>query len=244
MSVEKLDKIKKKINALLNKTVENGATEEEMTSALDVANKLMLEHYITENDLIKSKECIATKCKSGTSDLPKTSFITYEIFAGELAKLFDCEYYWNTKRKKITFFGFSVDVDLCTYFFEMIIKSVFAEKERFLRSEEYSAAKKLGYHGLTLSSSFIKGYLCRISSRMSEMYEDKKSNIPKSYSLVLVEKKSEVNKQFILEGLDIKTKKTPALLAVELASSIGISRAEEFKFTQGLEQSQKQKHIV
>ncbi len=39
MSVEKLDKIKKRINALLSKTTENGATEEEMTSALELANK-------------------------------------------------------------------------------------------------------------------------------------------------------------------------------------------------------------
>jgi len=47
-------KVRNKIIALLSKTTNNGCTKEEMESALIMANKLMLENFISENDL-KSK---------------------------------------------------------------------------------------------------------------------------------------------------------------------------------------------
>src|SRR5690554_1762073 len=49
--IMKNEKILKKIKALLAKTVDNGATEQEALMALNKANELMTEHYITEFDL-------------------------------------------------------------------------------------------------------------------------------------------------------------------------------------------------
>jgi hypothetical protein len=60
------DKIYAKINALLSKTIDNGATKFEMESALLKANQLMLENFITENDLKdKSKvdSCVLIEVK-------------------------------------------------------------------------------------------------------------------------------------------------------------------------------------
>lgn len=49
------DKIKNRINALLNKTVENGATEQEANAAMALAFKLMSEHNLSDNDLTEKK---------------------------------------------------------------------------------------------------------------------------------------------------------------------------------------------
>ena len=50
------EKVIEKIKALLNKTVDNGCSEEEMGAALDKARAWMDAHEITEDELRLTKE--------------------------------------------------------------------------------------------------------------------------------------------------------------------------------------------
>lgn len=181
--MENPDKIKNKIKALLSKTTDNGATKEEMESALRKANKLMTDFFISEHDLQDSE--IINKCVSEQFELTKSGF-DLSLFYTDLADLFDCQYYYNSKR--IVFFGHEQDVALCGYFYNVISKTCLKEKEIYLKSEKYLQLKN-HHHGRTLSSSFIKGFLIEVASKMREMYEERERNIPETYGLIVIEKK-------------------------------------------------------
>jgi hypothetical protein len=65
--------IKAKIAALLNKKVDNGATEAEAMAALRIAQKLMDEHGVTEKDILENtdaaKDFLREVVKDGRKNL-------------------------------------------------------------------------------------------------------------------------------------------------------------------------------
>ncbi len=229
--MENKEKIKEKIKALLSKTTDNGATKEEMESALRKANQLMTEFFISEHDL-KDNEII-DKCISEKIELTKSGF-DLSIFYADLAHLFDCEFYYNSKY--ITFFGHEQDVALCGYFYKMISKTCLIEKDKYLKSDRYNQLKK-HYHGRTLSSSFIKGFLVEVVYKMQKMYEEREKNIPQSYGLMVVEKKEKVKNEFQELNLKIHFEKTKELKGERKAFEDGLEKGAELNLVQGISQS-------
>ena len=182
------EKIKLKIKALLSKTTENGASEHEAIMALSKAKELMEQYFITESDV--KNPFLGEKCVLKSTNLVKTNYDT-ALFYNELSKLFDCEYYFTGL--KIYFFGFNQDAELCIYFYELILKACMNEKSKFMSSEDYRLLKSK-YHGRTLVSSFIKGFLLSIARKMNKMYEERKSERSKNeYGIILYSKKNKVN---------------------------------------------------
>ncbi|MGR3790689.1 DUF2786 domain-containing protein [Flavobacterium sp. TN-1] len=226
--MENKERIKGKIKALLSKTVDNGATKEEMESALNKANQLMTEFFISEYDL--KDEQVIEKCLSKQFELTKSGF-DLTIFYNSLARLFDCEYYYNSKR--IVFFGHEQDVDLCGYFYYVITKTCLNEKDRFVKSDKYMKLRK-NYHGRTLSSSFIKGFLIEVQEKMREMYENRKSNIPEGYGLIVLEKNKRVKQDFQKLDLKILTQKSRPITGELEAMEEGIKKGKEINLIQGL----------
>ncbi len=227
------DKIKNRIKALLSKTTDNGATKEEMESALAKANQLMTEFFISEHD-IKDAEII-NKCVSEGFQLTKSGFDLGLIY-NDLARLFDCQYYFNSKR--IVFFGYEQDVALCGYFYNLITKTCLIEKERYLKSEKYLKLKK-HYHGKTLSSSFIKGFLIEVKIKMRDMYKEREKNIPETYSLMVIEKKEKVKSEFENQNTNIKVIKPKQLTGQREAFEDGIEKGKEISLVQGIESCEK-----
>lgn len=237
--MNKREKIKSKIKALLAKTTDNGASKEEMESALLKAKQLMVDFFISEHDL--QDPYISEKCVLKEVSLIKSG---YDLtgFYNSLTKLFDCHYYYNSKR--IAFFGFEEDTELCAYFYNFIIKSCLIEKSKYLKSEDYKNLKSI-YHGRTLNASFIRGFMNGVSVKMKALYNDRKLELSKDkYSLVVIEKKSKVDNQF--EGLDlkIKTSKVNQFLAEESAFNSGKKIGNQLSITQGVNQSKKENQKV
>lgn len=193
------DKIKAKINALLQKTTANGASQQEMESALKKANQLMLEYFISEHDLKDFK--IIEKCILKEVPLIKSGY-DFTLFYHALSQLFDCEHFYNSKR--IAFFGFEQDTEFCAYFYNVIINACIAEKNRYIKTEHYAQMKKQ-HHGRTLISSFIKGFQISVAKKMTVMYEERKRNVPESYGLMVLEKEKEVQLQY--EEMNFKVRK-------------------------------------
>lgn len=226
------EKIKNKIKALLSKTVENGATKQEMESALQKANELMTQHFISESEI--KDDSLKEKLVSKSFDASKNKNM-FSIFSSSLALLFDCKCYYSSMTKSITFFGHETDVDMCGYFYSLIIESAIKEKNQYIKSKEYKCSKKFGYHGKTLTSSFIKGFLVEVSKKMQEMYKDKKSNIEKGTGLTVYEKNKKVESAFMNLNLNIR-KSTTRIKAQSEAYSDGKNRGQNFNITQGVSQ--------
>lgn len=241
MSKEELrkEKIKSKIKALLSKTTENGATKEEMESALSKANQLMTDFFIEENKL---NDDLKDKLISKSVEMVKAKY-KFQIFYSSLALLFDCKVYYNRSSRKITFFGHEQDVDLCVYFYEVITKATLKAKEDYLRSNDYKLNKKLGYHGKTLTSSFVKGFLVSISNKMQEMYKEKESNIKKGTGLITFEKKKKVENAFRNLGLNIRTVKT-TINGQSGSYNQGKSKGKDFNINQGVNSSESKVKMI
>lgn len=256
-----LEKIKRRISALLDKTVDNGATKEEMNSALEKANALMLEFFISENDLKRDQnKDIIVKCVSKTVDLIKTHY-DLSMFHYNLGVLFDCKsftrtYYVksNLKKKKtitgqtVTFFGYETDVELACYFLQMIERSCIKEKDRFLQSFDYMCLKKqTKAHGKTLVSSFITGFVFEVSSKLDYLYSDRVRNIPQSYGLMVIDKKKNVEKQYEEFQLDFKMGKARNKnyqIGDEKAYEKGLERGKNFELVQGIGEDDDEEEIL
>ncbi|MDH6308075.1 hypothetical protein M2451_002594 [Dysgonomonas sp. PFB1-18] len=195
----KKEAIKRKIKALLVRTTENGATEAEALAAMAKAKELMMEYYISEHEL--TDPYAFEKCVFKEVDLIKSG---YELggFYNSLTRLFDCEYFYNYKR--ISFFGFEEDTELCAYFYTFIIRACMAEKDKYMNSKECKALKNI-YHGRTLAASFVKGFIWGISQKMEDMYQSRKKDLPEEVGLMVIDKRNKVNTQFEEQNLKIKT---------------------------------------
>ena len=226
------DKIKAKVKALLSKTTENGASESEAISAINKAQKLMKQYYITSHDL--KDPFIGEKCI--LKSIPKhQSGYNFDYFYNELSRLFDCEYYYTSK--KIFFFGFDQDVELSCYFYNLIIKSSAYEINRYKKSGDYKYLTQF-HHGRTLVSSFLKGFLIGIARQMHKMYLNRKSTIPEGLGLVVIEKEERVQKAFQNLGLNIKLDKS-TLKYESIAFNSGKQKGNEFQISQGLNSHKK-----
>lgn len=233
--MENKDLIVKKIQALLAKNTDNGATEHEAISAIKMANTLMQKYFISENDI--KDPFVAEKCKMVEVRLIKSSY-DFGIFYEDLSDLFDCKHFYNNQI--ITFYGFEQDAELCGYFYSLIVRSALREKDKYMQSKEAIRLKNY-YHGRTIAASFIKGFLIRIAEKMREMYKEKQTNIPQSYGLVLVKKKQKVDEQFSSLGLKIKEVTGSDInIGTSKAFIAGEKVGDDFHITQGINDCKKQ----
>lgn len=192
--MDKRENIKVKINALLAKTTENGATESEAMAALNKAQQLMLDYLISENELrdpYLNEKCIAQSIPRVKSGYDLT------VFLGALSSIFNCEHFYTNST--VTFFGFKEDTELCAYFYNFIIKACFAEKAKYVQSVEYQRIARV-YHGRTLVASFISGFMRGICVKMHDMYECRNRNLTNEVGLMVIEKDKKVKAQFAAAG--------------------------------------------
>lgn len=224
-------KTKSKIRALLSKTTENGATKEEMESALNKANQLMLENFIEEHEIGSGE--LKRKCVSKTIPFFVSS---YDLCIGKLCnsltKLFDCNYYWVKSKKELTFFGYEEDVEMCIYFYELICRSTLKAKDMYKYDIDYLHEKQKGKHGKTMMASFIKGFIWGVCRKMNNMYADRVKNIHQKYGLVVL-KSEDVKTQF--DSLfTVKSEKAKKYFIEQMAYSQGLETGENFDLVQGI----------
>lgn len=232
------DNIKRKIKALLAKTTENGASESEAISAMNKAQQLMLEHFISENEIIDP--FIKEKCVFKSVDLVKSGY-DLSLFYCFLSKLFDCEHYYT--RTKITFFGFEDDVDLCIYFYYFISKSCLKEKDKFIKSDEFKKLRK-HCHGRTLAASFIDGFISSVSLKIDAMYFSRERNMKKEVGLMVIEKQQRVKEQFQEFNLSIRTVASKQRDNECNAFLSGLDEGNNLSITQGIGKCAEEKILM
>ncbi len=194
------DKIKTKIQALLNKTEKNGASQSEAVSAFSIAQKLMEEYGVTLDDLKNHSE----KSYDFSSSTAKQDFNNLSIIdkfcAQAIAKYTDTKVsnmpsftYGKTGRRikhsKIMYFGYSVDVELAIYIYKVCEMALEYEWKMFsVKLPKHVRAK--------MRTTFQVAMATKIADRLNAMKTETKST--KNDLIVLknqiVEKK--FNEQF------------------------------------------------
>lgn len=224
-----------KINALLNKTVENGASEAEAETALAMAQNLMAKHMIESSQLAEHAK--DKKCKKVTAPIFKTAYDTTGL-NGNIASAFDCKCWWNSYHKEIYFFGFGDDAKLAAYFYNYLNNVIVNEAEKYKKSDEFMEEKSFGYHGKTLLSSFRKGMIRRLLERLSELKAERSSNIIKTTGtdLVIV-KESQVEEEYENLGLKLRTKRTNLTPHNSTSFLSGVNKADEVNMAGGIAQN-------
>jgi len=237
--MEKREKIKEKIKALLSKTTDNGASLAEMEPALSKATELMIAFFISEKDLETAEA--EQKCISETIPLVETGY-DLSLFYADLAQLFDCEHFYT--KSKITFFGYKEDVGLAVYFYQYIARLCLKEKDIFTKTERYKHLNTY-IHGKTLAASFIQGFLLSVVRKIQELYIAREKEVSdQCNSLVLVTKKDQVKKQFRELNITLKISNPKVIRAEKAAFDQGITEGEKVQLTQGLRQEKKEKDTL
>lgn len=232
--MDKKEAIKRKVKALLEKTTENGASENEAISALQKAKELMMEYFISEHEL--NDPYANEKCISVSTPLFKTGYDVTNIYPA-LCLLFDCEHFWD--RKNLTFFGYEEDVQLCIYFYDFILKSCFAEKDKYVKTPEYQKLKQY-YHGRTLVSSFIKGFIMALCIKMHDMYNERKSSISECVGLAIIDKQRKVKQQYDEMGFKVRKVGSKEIEAEAEAFKTGYNKGKDTALIQGINEKKRE----
>lgn len=167
-----IDKIKGRIKALLSRTVDRGATENEAKIALEKATKLMTEYQITQYDL---KTYSDDKIEEKTIELNRQSVYMRSLVAC-ICECFDCESYYTSGTKKVTIFGLKTDVDIVEYMTEVVFLAQENEINKYKKSEDFECL--IMYHApRTIINGFINGFCYRIGEKVKELAAKKVQEI-------------------------------------------------------------------
>ena len=154
------EKTLNKIRALLAKTIENGCTEAEAMAALEIAQKLMIEHEISLEDLkLEDEKAIVAR-----SDMRDPQNVRWQI-AYWIAQFTETLPFGH--KKSIKFAGLKGDVDFAVWLCDTLAAFVHAELKRYMWSNGYQ--KLQGNNRIQVQNSFVRGCCARINSKLHEM---------------------------------------------------------------------------
>lgn len=227
----------RKINALLNKTIENGATEAEANAAMEMAQRLMTQHMIDESQLSAHAKAAHKKCVSENVDIFKTGYDTSDIVA-IVADAFDCQAYWRGDSKVggvVTFFGWGEDSKLAAYFYSYLNHAVVNAATEYIGTEQYRKSKAAGYGPKTIMKSFRRGMIGRIGGRFAEMKEERTRNVvTKTGTNLVVVKEDAVREEFDKLGMTFRDHKADRTIDCRAAALDGIAKANSINMSGGI----------
>lgn len=229
-----------KIAALKAKIPENGATEDEAIAALQIAEKLMEKHGVTEKDL-KAVEFKRDMRQGGFEQRQKQEHpsqkycdMTIACYCGTKA--------WNgrsasVRGKKITkIFGFDGDVAMHEFLLGMIHDSMDRGWKEFLKGNP----KQEGVSRHTQYWSFMIGFAERINTRIKELIEARSVKTD-STGTDLVEIKEALVEQGVeamLPDLKFRKSRSGSVLANLDAYGQGMTAGDKVNLQRPIQQSQ------
>ena len=163
--ISELDKVKLKIKALTEKTVDNGCTEQEALAAMQGVGRLLSQYNLSMDEL----DVRQSTYKTIFIDINRQRRHPVDGCVIALAKLISAKTWFHKNRHgtgKYAFFGDAVDLELVEYLFKVIHSAMEAESQKFKNTAEYKEcpiSKKTAY------VSFQKAMASRVSHRLQEI---------------------------------------------------------------------------
>lgn len=163
---QRREAIIRKVQALLSKTTENGATEHEALAAADIANKLMEEHDLTYTDIegeLREDRYGARRRPFAGGNGRRRTWHEVRGCLHAIGNYWDCKSWYSGQ--DLVFFGSEHDSDAAHAMVDLLRVAIDGEFARYLKSDD----RPQDVHGKTLRASFGIGIASRIAQRLYEI---------------------------------------------------------------------------
>lgn len=224
------DKLIAKIKALLNRTVENGASLYEAEVALKKANELITKHHISEfelNNYSQKEDCKEIKIKF----LRRSNHIK-NLFH-QVAKTFECEYCYTSSYG--LFFGYETDLTIAEYIFNFCITSLEYEIKEYKKTLDYKDDIMV-FSPNQVVNSFIGGFVNEITKKLKSLKSEKEEIVQTSTGTNLICLKNQaIVKSFELAHKDVKVTILKIAPSLKSAYDNGIESAKGYNLNRPIE---------
>lgn len=155
-----LDKIKARIRALREKTMDNGCTEAEALAAAEVAARIMAEHGLSDADVVMTSE----RTRERTSRATWRSHVSSS-----------CAHITNTAAillpddEEIEFIGKLPGPEIAAYLYAVLCRAVEREVEQFKFTAEYRKRRTVKTRRIALTD-FRTAMTLRLRRRLFELF--------------------------------------------------------------------------
>lgn len=228
------ESIKRKIAALLQKRVENGATKEEEESAVKKASELMSEYMIEESELNKEKKFVTKE----TEMIKIKSAVPVEAV---LKKLLCVECFFNKYAKKQYFFGEESDVEQAIYFYRVLNNELKSATKAFRRTSFFEEKSAWLYSPHTLERDFQTGFVLGLARQVLKIINaTRKKTIELTGKDLVVVRGADIEEAFKWEHPDVIKQKSRRVKDVnDDAIRMGVSIGEETEIRQGINEEER-----
>ena len=223
------DKILEKIKNLLS-LAEDGGNDEESQTALAMAQKLMLKHKISQNELSQSdRQEIVIKSLSVYKRIYWWEKVLVRIIADNFRVMFYIQSsrlpHQKSVQRKLVFMGYPEDVDLAYEVFYLA-----AETMKFYASQHLKDIEK-DEHAATIRKSYYQGFMDGLKHKFQKQKEALLKENEK-YMLV-IKTPQEVLDKFNLEINGALSFKNPQMRRNTAAYQTGYSKGTSLELNKG-----------
>jgi hypothetical protein len=188
-----------RIRNLLNKTVENGCTEQEAMAAAEMAGKLMDKYGVDMSETEIREE----KCTTGIHGAHRARPHPSQWCANQIAKFCNCVVWHRRGTGQINFFGLPADVEVATYLLRVIEGAM---------DRSYLAYRNATHErtGMRLRNTFMAAFADRVNARLGDMLKARHTEdlMTTSGTSLMVVKNAVVKEQWDAQDLKLGKAKT------------------------------------
>ena len=197
-----------KINALLNKTTENGCSVEESATAAKLAQKLLTEYKLSTSDLSVDAESVHNNAKPLVVSQRLTHWKSW--IANALCQTNGCKAYTNRNKTievnkkgrahwvskcELRIIGRDSDIEIVRYFFEYLTNEI----ERLCKQ---AMAEGHGT-GKTWANNFKSGATNAVTTRLKEGYQEVRNEHSNSTAIVKLDARDVEVQKWVSENLKL-----------------------------------------
>ncbi len=241
---DELIRIKKKVHALLAKTVSNGCSEYEALAAAAKAGQLMDFYNLKITDI----EIRETKCRHLKIELDTVIGGKLDVCVVAIGRFCDTKT-WYQRGKKIYggpitqgatyhFYGLEQDVEMAEYIYKILDHAVIGELKKFKKSDAYKNSRRKK----ACTKSFSYSFASRIYHRLNEMKKARNDELAKKEDAmertgraVLVVKQDHVESEFKRDmGISLTSRSTNRRSYDSDAHAAGDAAANRVNINKGI----------
>lgn len=188
---KELAKIKARIKALTEKTVDAGCTEEEALAAAEKVGELLSQYSLTMDEIdVREAKCVTVTFSTGEAKthpigwccVSLASFADCKVWHSRDKGSFEQTGRWSDSKYRrgdvvFKFFGQESDIDCVRYLFRVIFEAMETEVFKYKSTPHYrqSSTRRSASH------SFLQGMASRISDRLWNMKRENEASLRRAH---------------------------------------------------------------
>lgn len=233
---EDLNRIKEKIRALKALAADSGATEGEVTAAMNLAQKLCHEYMLNLADIEDDRQIeVELTVDKLVRDLRDYKIRAALSMDNSIASLFDCDLIYNDYKMTETIMGTETDRQTADYCIDFAHNSMTAAWEKYKRSYEYSIMRER-FKSKQLRKDFMTGFARGVSEKCREIKKDQEDVKLKSTGTSLMLVKSTAVDNFKKKAFpNLRTTKA-RVITINSSRTVDSGRAQgrQIEFTKSI----------